>query len=136
MSPDFQVIALGLPVPTFHGHTLDPPLRSRFQCRNVTTLSYSTMVQLAHLSAPNVAPERLSNLLALVYALHSQNQKLSALEVAAVEETTKSRQRSSLSSESSRSHRRQIEKETELDTMPLFPMESVLRAVRIWVSIL
>ena len=29
------MIALGLPVPTFPGYTLDPPLRSRFQCRAV-----------------------------------------------------------------------------------------------------
>lgn len=29
-----QVIALGLPVPSFVGHPLDPPLRSRFQVRS------------------------------------------------------------------------------------------------------
>lgn len=31
--PDFRVIALGKPVPPYHGRTLDPPLRSRFQIR-------------------------------------------------------------------------------------------------------
>jgi hypothetical protein len=31
VSPDFCVIALGLPVPRFAGYPLDPPLRSRFQ---------------------------------------------------------------------------------------------------------
>ena len=30
--PDFRVISLGVPIPPFHGRTLDPPLRSRFQC--------------------------------------------------------------------------------------------------------
>lgn len=30
---NFRVIALGLPVPPFSGRSLDPPLRSRFQCR-------------------------------------------------------------------------------------------------------
>ena len=33
--PDFRVVALGLPVPPYKGRTLDPPLRSRFQCRVV-----------------------------------------------------------------------------------------------------
>ena len=31
----FRVIALGLPVPMFRGAPLDPPLRSRFQARQV-----------------------------------------------------------------------------------------------------
>ena len=31
VSPNFMVLALGLPVPRFPGHALDPPLRSRFQ---------------------------------------------------------------------------------------------------------
>ncbi|KAK6061173.1 ATPase family protein [Cooperia oncophora] len=40
VSERFHVIALGLPVPRFHGNSLDPPLRSRFQCRNVTEPSF------------------------------------------------------------------------------------------------
>jgi hypothetical protein len=36
VSPDFRVIALGLPVPIFPGRSLDPPLRSRFQARSVS----------------------------------------------------------------------------------------------------
>ena len=32
---DFRVIALGLPVPRYQGNPLDPPLRSRFQARDV-----------------------------------------------------------------------------------------------------
>ena len=35
VSENFRVIALGLPVPPFEGHPLDPPLRSRFQARFV-----------------------------------------------------------------------------------------------------
>ena len=35
VSDDFLVIALGLPVPSFPGFPLDPPLRSRFQGRRV-----------------------------------------------------------------------------------------------------
>ncbi|KAF2887509.1 hypothetical protein ILUMI_18664, partial [Ignelater luminosus] len=37
---DFRVIALGLPVPRYTGNPLDPPLRSRFQARDVTVNSY------------------------------------------------------------------------------------------------
>ena len=37
--PNFRVIALGLPVPKFHGFPLDPPLRSRFQARVVGAFS-------------------------------------------------------------------------------------------------
>ena len=35
VSPRFLVVALGLPVPTYRGTALDPPLRSRFACRFV-----------------------------------------------------------------------------------------------------
>ena len=35
VSPDFMVVALGLPVPRFPGTPMDPPLRSRFQARVV-----------------------------------------------------------------------------------------------------
>ncbi|KAF4526554.1 hypothetical protein B566_EDAN009125 [Ephemera danica] len=37
---DFRVIALGIPVPRYIGNPLDPPLRSRFQARDVTNLTF------------------------------------------------------------------------------------------------
>lgn len=40
VSEEFRVIALGLPVPRYRGAPLDPPLRSRFQSRDVSDLSY------------------------------------------------------------------------------------------------
>lgn len=40
VSENFRVVALGLPVPKYQGAPLDPPLRSRFQARDITTLSY------------------------------------------------------------------------------------------------
>lgn len=43
VSEDFRVIALGLTVPRYHGTPLDPPLRSRFQARDVTILSYQVI---------------------------------------------------------------------------------------------
>ncbi|GMF35840.1 unnamed protein product [Phytophthora fragariaefolia] len=43
--PDFRVIALGLPVPPYPGRTLDPPLRSRFQARNVKSSSPGSQLE-------------------------------------------------------------------------------------------
>ncbi|XP_026327673.1 von Willebrand factor A domain-containing protein 8-like [Hyposmocoma kahamanoa] len=37
---NFRVIALGLPVPRYTGQPLDPPLRSRFQARDVATIGF------------------------------------------------------------------------------------------------
>lgn len=45
VSEDFRVIALGLPVPKYQGAPLDPPLRSRFQARDITTLSYQVEIK-------------------------------------------------------------------------------------------
>jgi hypothetical protein len=53
--PGFLVIAIGLfhvclrleiPVPLFHGFSLDPPLRSRFQARNISIPSIATLQRL------------------------------------------------------------------------------------------
>ena len=40
VSEDFRVIALGLPVPKYKGNPLDPPLRSRFQARDIYHLPF------------------------------------------------------------------------------------------------
>lgn len=40
VSENFRVIALGLPVPRFSGNPLDPPLRSRFQARDIYYLPF------------------------------------------------------------------------------------------------
>ncbi|WFD27940.1 hypothetical protein MNAN1_002948 [Malassezia nana] len=39
--PDFRVFCLGLPVPPYRGHPLDPPFRSRFQARWVEGAVYA-----------------------------------------------------------------------------------------------
>ena len=44
VSEDFRVIALGLPVPRYHGNPLDPPLRSRFQARDIHLLPFKVCV--------------------------------------------------------------------------------------------
>eukprot|EP00127_Corallochytrium_limacisporum_P004995 Clim_evm18s196 gene=Clim_evmTU18s196 len=48
VSERFRVIALGLPVPRFRGNPLDPPLRSRFQARDITTPPYGELLEMCH----------------------------------------------------------------------------------------
>ncbi|KAK4829383.1 hypothetical protein QYF61_003723 [Mycteria americana] len=43
VSEDFRVIALGLPVPKYSGNPLDPPLRSRFQARDIYHLPFKLL---------------------------------------------------------------------------------------------
>ena len=40
VSEDFRVIALGLPIPRYTGNPLDPPLRSRFQARDISSVPF------------------------------------------------------------------------------------------------
>nr|CDJ80091.1 ATPase associated with various cellular activities domain containing protein [Haemonchus contortus] len=72
VSERFHVIALGLPVPRFHGNSLDPPLRSRFQCRNIAEPSFEAVRQLCTTLAPNVNSNSINDLLSLLYAINSQ----------------------------------------------------------------
>jgi len=53
---DFLVIAIGLPVPTFPGYPLDPPLRSRFQGRFVDSLTPAEQLQRLRLLLPGDTP--------------------------------------------------------------------------------
>ena len=43
----FRVIALGLPVPRYQGNPLDPPLRSRFQARDIHPLPFKVLTLVA-----------------------------------------------------------------------------------------
>lgn len=79
VSENFHVIALGLPVPEFKGHTLDPPLRSRFQCRQISELPFSSMSSLCEFLAPNVGADKLNTLLALSYGINSQKSDTSSI---------------------------------------------------------
>ncbi|CAB3227227.1 unnamed protein product [Arctia plantaginis] len=51
---NFRVIALGLPVPRYSGQPLDPPLRSRFQARDVATIGFgsTTVLESTYLKNP------------------------------------------------------------------------------------
>ncbi|KAI9354986.1 AAA domain-containing protein [Pilaira anomala] len=44
VSPRFLVFALGLPVPPYVGYPLDPPLRSRFQSRDIKAPEFKSQV--------------------------------------------------------------------------------------------
>ena len=57
VSEHFRVIALGLPVPTYQGNPLDPPLRSRFQARTVQALPYQDQLEMLQASVAGVPPE-------------------------------------------------------------------------------
>lgn len=46
VSENFRVIALGLPVPRYSGNPLDPPLRSRFQARDIYYLPFKDQLKL------------------------------------------------------------------------------------------
>uniref|UniRef100_A0A665V7J8 von Willebrand factor A domain-containing protein 8 n=1 Tax=Echeneis naucrates TaxID=173247 RepID=A0A665V7J8_ECHNA len=72
VSEDFRVIALGLPVPKYKGNPLDPPLRSRFQARDIYYLPFKDQLELLYTAGPNIPAERVSQLLSLATTLCSQ----------------------------------------------------------------
>lgn len=71
VSEDFRVIALGLPVPGYYGNPLDPPLRSRFQARNIIPPTYHECMESLTTKYPSIPQEKLTKLLSSVYALLS-----------------------------------------------------------------
>lgn len=72
VSEDFRVIALGIPVPKYKGNPLDPPLRSRFQARDIYYLPFKDQLELLYKAGPNIGAERVSQLLSLATTLCSQ----------------------------------------------------------------
>ncbi|XP_053563944.1 von Willebrand factor A domain-containing protein 8 [Bombina bombina] len=72
VSEDFRVIALGLPIPKYTGNPLDPPLRSRFQARDIYYLPFKDQLQILYSVGPNVSAERISQLLSFATTLCSQ----------------------------------------------------------------
>ncbi|CAI4226062.1 unnamed protein product [Auanema sp. JU1783] len=115
VSPDFHVIALGLPVPRFAGHTLDPPLRSRFQCRHVLPLPFEDVLERCKKIAPNVASSAVNDIVAVAYALNSQEElKLPLISVDNLEQAIRTWNLNPLLS-------------SEEVIRMLYPFESVLR---------
>ncbi|XP_058040476.1 von Willebrand factor A domain-containing protein 8 isoform X1 [Ahaetulla prasina] len=72
VSEDFRVIALGLPVPRYLGNPLDPPLRSRFQARDVYYLPFKDHLSQLYFIGHNVSTERISRLLSFAMTLCTQ----------------------------------------------------------------
>lgn len=71
VSEDFRVVALGLPVPGYQGNPLDPPLRSRFQARDVPSPTYQDLLKKLSVEFRNVSQDKLTTLLSCAYALIS-----------------------------------------------------------------
>ncbi|XP_025833550.1 von Willebrand factor A domain-containing protein 8 [Agrilus planipennis] len=72
VSEDFRVIALGLPVPKYIGNPLDPPLRSRFQARNVDVDTYQEYLSLLKDIAPTLPFQKIESLVSAAFALNSK----------------------------------------------------------------
>uniref|UniRef100_H2MDU3 von Willebrand factor A domain-containing protein 8 n=1 Tax=Oryzias latipes TaxID=8090 RepID=H2MDU3_ORYLA len=72
VSEDFWVIALGIPVSKYKGNPLDPPLRSRFQARDIYYLPFKDQLELLYAAGANVPAERVSQLLSFATTLCSQ----------------------------------------------------------------
>ncbi|XP_053253218.1 von Willebrand factor A domain-containing protein 8 isoform X2 [Podarcis raffonei] len=72
VSENFRVIALGLPVPRYLGNPLDPPLRSRFQARDVYYLPFKDHLSQLYCIGPNVSTERISKLLSFATTFCTQ----------------------------------------------------------------
>ncbi|VDK45315.1 unnamed protein product [Cylicostephanus goldi] len=73
VSERFHIIALGLPVPRFTGNSLDPPLRSRFQCRNVQEPTFEATRRMCDYLAPKVPSNSVNDLVSMIYAINSQS---------------------------------------------------------------
>nr|XP_025730607.1 von Willebrand factor A domain-containing protein 8 isoform X2 [Callorhinus ursinus] len=72
VSENFRVIALGLPVPKYSGNPLDPPLRSRFQARDIYYLPFKDQLKLLYSVGASVPAEKISQLLSFATTLCSQ----------------------------------------------------------------
>ncbi|KAF6208189.1 hypothetical protein GE061_016641 [Apolygus lucorum] len=71
VSENFRVIALGLPVPGYLGNPLDPPLRSRFQARDIPPPTYQDLSSALQSAFPTAPRDKVQNLLSCAYALIS-----------------------------------------------------------------
>nr|CAG8451889.1 3329_t:CDS:10 [Entrophospora candida] len=70
-SERFVVVALGLPIPPYVGHPLDPPLRSRFQSRDIKQPSFYTQVNHLKKIAPGVTDEVIERLVSVAIVLRT-----------------------------------------------------------------
>jgi von Willebrand factor A domain-containing protein 8 len=71
----FRVVSLGLPVPKYVGHPLDPPLRSRFQALNVGPKTFKEQMMHLREIAPGAKEEQLILMASFAYAVNSPESK-------------------------------------------------------------
>nr|XP_045609178.1 von Willebrand factor A domain-containing protein 8-like isoform X1 [Procambarus clarkii]XP_045609179.1 von Willebrand factor A domain-containing protein 8-like isoform X1 [Procambarus clarkii] len=75
VSKDFRVIALGLPSPPYQGYPLDPPLRSRFQAREISNLPFKEVLEEILERHEGVESELATRTLSLALTLITQQSK-------------------------------------------------------------
>ncbi|KAI6649454.1 Von Willebrand factor A domain-containing protein 8 [Oopsacas minuta] len=73
VSENFRVIALGLPVPPYRGHSLDPPLRSRFQARLIPEIPFQELLTSLTNTLSQLSPNQVNNFLSILYTLHKMD---------------------------------------------------------------
>ncbi|KAL7311976.1 hypothetical protein PS15m_009681 [Mucor circinelloides] len=83
VSPRFLVFALGLPVPPYVGYPLDPPLRSRFQSRDVKSPEFKSQVDqmLNLIKNKHISRDLIERLISISIVLGVQNEKNSNREI-------------------------------------------------------
>ncbi len=72
VSQDFRVVALGLPIPHYSGNPLDPPLRSRFQARDIRHISFEDQLGMLKRLGQALNPEMLSQLLSFAHTMSTE----------------------------------------------------------------
>ena len=75
----FRVIALGLPIPKYAGHPLDPPLRSRFQALDIGPKTFKDQLHLMQTSATSVREDLTLQLASFAYAVNAPESKAQGL---------------------------------------------------------
>ncbi|KAM4862381.1 LOW QUALITY PROTEIN: von Willebrand factor A domain-containing protein 8-like [Urocitellus parryii] len=84
VSENFRVIALGLPEPRYSWNPLDPPLRSRFQARDIYFLPFKDQLNILYSVGANVSAENYE----LRFELQDSGSSLLPKEIVKVERMT------------------------------------------------
>lgn len=72
VNENFRVIALGHPVPRYRGNALDPPLRSRFQSRDINALPFKEQLEYLQEEFSGIPVAKISQILSFGTAVNSQ----------------------------------------------------------------
>ncbi|XP_070067126.1 von Willebrand factor A domain-containing protein 8 isoform X2 [Drosophila virilis] len=76
VSEHFRIVALGLPIEIHRGTPLDPPLRSRFQSRNILPYTFQELYEELQQITPTVSAPSLKQLLTCAFALQTAGKAL------------------------------------------------------------